>query len=60
MSLGRDWGPWGLKLWVRNLLDKNYFVRGFFFENEPPDFPKKLYTRLGDPRHYGLTLSYRL
>jgi outer membrane receptor protein involved in Fe transport len=60
MSLGRDWGPWGVKLWVRNLLDKNYFVRGFFFENEPPDFPKKLYTRLGDPRHYGLTLSYRL
>ena len=38
---------------------REYFVRGFYFGNEPPDFPNKLYTRLGDPRHYGLTLSYR-
>jgi hypothetical protein len=40
------------------LFDKEYFVRGFFFGNEPPDFAATLYTRLGDPRHYGLTLSY--
>ena len=42
------------------LLDEDYFVRGFYFGNEPPDFPPTLYTRLGDPRHYGITLSYRL
>jgi hypothetical protein len=33
-------------------------VRGFYFGNEPPDFPATLYTRLGDPRHYGITVKY--
>jgi iron complex outermembrane receptor protein len=58
LSVGRDWRGWSAKLWVQNLLDKEYFVRGFYFGNEPPDFPNKLYTRLGDPRHYGITVSY--
>ncbi len=31
-------------LWGRNLLNKNYTVRGFFFGDEPPDFPNKLYV----------------
>jgi outer membrane receptor protein involved in Fe transport len=58
LRVGRDWGPWKVSLWVRNVFDREYFVRGFFFGNEPPDFAAKLYTRLGDPRHYGLTVSY--
>jgi outer membrane receptor protein involved in Fe transport len=58
LRVGRDWARWGATLWVRNLFDKQYFVRGFFFGNEPPDFPSELYTRLGDPRHYGVTLTY--
>jgi outer membrane receptor protein involved in Fe transport len=58
LAVGREWDAWGLKLWARNLLDERYFVRGFYFVNEPPDFPLKLYTRLGDPRHYGVTLRY--
>jgi outer membrane receptor protein involved in Fe transport len=58
LRVGREWGPWSASLWVRNLFDEEYFVRGFFFGNEPPDFQSTLYTRLGDPRHYGLTLSY--
>ena len=60
LSVGRDWDSWSVKLWTRNLFDESYFVRGFYFGNEPPDFPPTLYTRLGDPRHYGITLSYRL
>jgi outer membrane receptor protein involved in Fe transport len=59
-SVGRDSDSWSFKLWARNVLDEEYFVRGFYFGNEPPDFPPKLYTRLGDPRHYGITVSYRL
>jgi outer membrane receptor protein involved in Fe transport len=59
LSVGRDWGNWSAKVWVRNVFDKDYLVRGFYFGNEPPDFPSKLYTRLGDPRHFGLTLNYR-
>jgi hypothetical protein len=58
LSVGRDWESWSVKLWARNLLDEEYAVRGFYFGNEPPDFPATLYTRLGDPRHYGITVSY--
>ncbi len=60
LSGGRDFGPWEVSLWVRNVLDERYFVRGFFFGDEPPDFPDTLYTRLGDPRHYGITVKYQL
>jgi outer membrane receptor protein involved in Fe transport len=60
VSVGREWGAMSVKLWARNVLDEEYFVRGFFFGNEPPDFPPTRYTRLGDPRHFGITLSYRL
>lgn len=58
LRVGREWGPWSVSLWARNLFDEEYFVRGFFFGNQPPDFADALYTRLGDPRHCGLTLSY--
>ncbi len=60
LRAGRDFGAWNVSLWARNLLDREYYVRGFFFGNEPPDFPDTLYTRLGDPRHYGVTLRYSL
>jgi outer membrane receptor for ferric coprogen and ferric-rhodotorulic acid len=58
LSVGREWDSWSVKLWSRNLFDESYFVRGFYFGNEPPDFPPTLYTRLGDPRQYGITVSY--
>ena len=60
LSVGRDSDSWSFKLWARNVLDEEYFVRGFYFGNEPPDFSPELYTRLGDPRHYGITVTYRL
>jgi len=50
---------WSLQFWVRNLLNRRYAVRGFYFGNEPPDFPNKLYTRLGDPRQAGITFDKR-
>jgi outer membrane receptor protein involved in Fe transport len=60
LRVGREWAQWGVTVWARNLFDEEYFVRGFFFGNEPPDFPAELYTRLGDPRHYGVTVKYKL
>jgi outer membrane receptor protein involved in Fe transport len=45
--------------WVRNLFDEAYATRGFSFGLEPPAFPRTRYTKLGDPRHYGLTLTYQ-
>jgi outer membrane receptor protein involved in Fe transport len=58
--LGYDSGRGSVYLWVRNLFDRDYHVRGFFFGDEPPDFPNKLYTQLGEPRNFGVhvTVNY--
>ncbi len=55
--IGYDAESWSLQLWARNLFDRDYTVRGFFFGNEPPDFPATLYTRFGDPRQVGVTFD---
>ena len=47
-----------LNFWVRNLFDKYYSLRGFYFGNEPPNFEDTLYERHGDPRNYGISLTY--
>jgi outer membrane receptor protein involved in Fe transport len=57
--LGYDSENWVIQFWARNLADRDYAVRGFFFGNEPPDFPPTLYTRAGDPRHVGITIERR-
>jgi outer membrane receptor protein involved in Fe transport len=49
---------WSVQLWLHNALDQCYPVRGFYFGNEPPDFPAQLYVRLGDPRQAGLTATF--
>ena len=59
LRLGREWRHWTGAFWVRNLFDENYAVRGFYFGNQPPDFPNTRYVRLGDPRQLGVTVSYR-
>jgi outer membrane receptor protein involved in Fe transport len=53
---GFEAGHWSVHGWVHNLLDERYPVRGFFFGNEPPDFPTRLYLRWGDPRQAGFTV----
>ena len=53
-----DWRQMTLRLWGRNLGDEDYFVRGYFFGNDPRDgYEGHAYTQLGEPRRYGLTLS---
>ena len=56
---GFEGDNWAVQFWARNLTDKYYAVRGFYFGNEPPDFPATLYTRLGDPRQIGITIERR-
>jgi outer membrane receptor protein involved in Fe transport len=58
LKLGKTWGRWAVHGWVRNLFDEEYHTRGFSFGLEPPWFERTTYTRLGDPRHYGVTVSY--
>ena len=57
--VGYESENWRIHLWGRNLADEYYAVRGFYFGNEPPDFPARLYTRAGDRRHVGLTIERR-
>ena len=57
--IGFENEDWKVSFWVKNLLDKKYPVRGFYFGNEPPDFPNTLYVRPGDPRQLGITLERR-
>lgn len=51
---------WKVTLWGRNLFDKDYYTRGFFFDNTPPDFTDNpmAFKQFGDPRVIGLTVSY--
>ena len=57
-TLGWRDSRWQVLAWSRNLFNQSYDVRGFYFGNEPPDFPNKLYVQRGDPRAFGVTLSY--
>ncbi|MDX1405112.1 MAG: TonB-dependent receptor [Woeseiaceae bacterium] len=59
VRLGYEVEAWTAQLWIRNVFDERYAVRGFFFGNEPPLFPPTLYIRQGDPRQIGLTLERR-
>ena len=56
--VGLDRQRWTASVWVHNLFNRRYAVRGFFFQQEPPDFPEKAYVRWGDPRQIGMTASY--
>lgn len=50
---------WTFTLWGRNLFDKDYYTRGFFFGNDPRiGYTPKTYKQLADPRVFGMTVSY--
>lgn len=57
--VGYESERWTAQLWARNLFDETYAVRGFFFGNEPPEFPDTLYIRRGDPRQVGVSFDLR-
>ena len=59
LKVGKEWENWAVHGWVRNLFDEDYHTRGFSFGLEPPWFERSRYMRLGDPRHYGVTVTYR-
>ena len=55
-SLRYSVDAWELSAWGRNLGDKDYFVRGFSFPNDPRDgYTATRWTQLGSPRQYGVT-----
>ncbi len=58
-NLSYKQGDWKATLWGRNLLDKDYDVRGFgSFGNNPGNgYIVETYTQKGEPRTVGLTVS---
>ncbi len=59
VKVGWKGARYDVDLWVRNVLNKDYTVRGFYFGDVPPNFPNALYTQLGDPRTWGADLTMR-
>jgi outer membrane receptor protein involved in Fe transport len=49
---------WSADVWIRNVTDRNYAVRGFYFADVPPNFPNQQFVQLGEPRQIGATVSY--
>lgn len=59
LSLGYQNQDWELTLWGRNILDRDYAVRGFRFGNDPRDgYATNTYTQLGEPARFGATMRY--
>ncbi len=57
-SLVWAWQGTRVTLWGRNLGDEAYFVRGYFFGNDPRDgYTGRNYTQLGEPRRWGVTIT---
>lgn len=58
LRAGFDAGRWRVDGWVRNALNDDYAMRGFFFGNEPPEFADKLYVQLAEPRSLGVSFAW--
>lgn len=50
---------WTILAWGRNLQNTEYDTRGFYFGNDPKDgWTAHNYTQKGEPRTFGITVSY--
>jgi iron complex outermembrane recepter protein len=58
-KIGWEAARWSAYLTGRNLLDKRYPVRGFYFGDVPPNFSNETYIQLGDPRTWLASVSVK-
>jgi outer membrane receptor protein involved in Fe transport len=58
-KIGWEAGRWSAYLSGRNLLDKRYPERGFYFGDVPPNFSNEVYVQLGDPRTWLASISVK-
>ncbi|MCZ6887217.1 MAG: TonB-dependent receptor [Gammaproteobacteria bacterium] len=57
-TVGWQRNDWSVRAWGRNLSNKDYFVRGFFFGNDPRDnYTPRAFTQLGEPRRLGISVT---
>ena len=59
ITFGKSIKQFDVKLWVRNIFDKRYAVRGFYFGLIPPEYNNELWLSFGDPRQLGVTVDYK-
>jgi outer membrane receptor protein involved in Fe transport len=58
-SLGYQINAFTIRLWGRNLGDKDYAVHGLYFANDPrKGYVNEAYRQFGEPRVYGLDVRY--
>lgn len=58
LKVGYETDRWSVYAWGRNVFDRDYLVRGYFFANEPPDWTPQRYTQLGEPRQFGVSFRW--
>ena len=58
LSLGKQIKKLTYSLWINNIFDKRYPVRGFYFGLIPPNYDPQLWLSYGDPFQGGFTISY--
>jgi outer membrane receptor protein involved in Fe transport len=58
-KIGWETARWSVDLSGRNLANKRYPVRGFYFGDVPPNFPNEVYIQLGDPRTWVASVSVK-
>ena len=58
-SLGYHINAFTIRLWGRNLGNKDYAVHGLYFANDPrKGYVNEAYRQFGEPRVYGLDVKY--
>lgn len=58
-SVNYQLADWQVSLWARNITDRDYGVRGFFFGNDPRiEYAARGYEQFGEPRRLGVTINY--
>ena len=57
-AINYQYSAWQVKLWGRNITDRDYAVRGFYFGNELPNYLPTRYLQFGDPAVYGVSAVY--
>jgi len=59
-ALGYTGDNWSANLWVRNIADKDYDVKGYYFDNKIAGGwdDAEVYTQKGAPRTIGFTVAY--
>lgn len=61
LNIGYQGNEWRVNLWARNVFDREYATRGFYFGNDPRDgWTPHNYVQQGEPRVFGLAFDMEI